>query len=160
MVSIAKIDTTEAGFTGFAGRKLIYWSEGRRKKVVAVGSRPMCHQADSLPAQIRNPTGVSSAKKMSAIQAGSCMALSFNLHQLWQPVSVNITFLGGAGIVIRSKYLVRHDGKRLLVDCGLFQCCPLDSANQPSRYLSRADQTPDRCSVPNMPLEICDITPS
>jgi metallo-beta-lactamase family protein len=36
-------------------------------------------------------------------------------------MSVNITFLGGAGTVTGSKYLVRHDGKSLLVDCGLFQ---------------------------------------
>ena len=36
-------------------------------------------------------------------------------------MSVNITFLGGAGTVTGSKYLVRHDGKNLLVDCGLFQ---------------------------------------
>ncbi|MDP3616784.1 MAG: hypothetical protein Q8R49_03025 [Rhodoferax sp.] len=34
-------------------------------------------------------------------------------------MSVNITFLGGT--VTGSKYLVRHDGKCLLVDCGLFQ---------------------------------------
>jgi metallo-beta-lactamase family protein len=36
-------------------------------------------------------------------------------------VSVNITFLGGAGTVTGSKYLIRHDGKSLLIDCGLFQ---------------------------------------
>ncbi len=36
-------------------------------------------------------------------------------------MSVNITFLGGAGTVTGSKYLVQHDGKNLLVDCGLFQ---------------------------------------
>ena len=36
-------------------------------------------------------------------------------------MSVNITFLGGAGTVTGSKYLVEHDGQRLLVDCGLFQ---------------------------------------
>lgn len=36
-------------------------------------------------------------------------------------MSVNITFLGGSGTVTGSKYLVRHDGKCLLVDCGLFQ---------------------------------------
>ena len=36
-------------------------------------------------------------------------------------MSVTITFLGGAGTVTGSKYLVQHDGKRLLVDCGLFQ---------------------------------------
>ena len=36
-------------------------------------------------------------------------------------MSVNITFLGGTGTVTGSKYLVQHDGKKLLVDCGLFQ---------------------------------------
>lgn len=36
-------------------------------------------------------------------------------------MSVNITFLGGAGTVTGSKYLVQHDNTRVLVDCGLFQ---------------------------------------
>jgi metallo-beta-lactamase family protein len=36
-------------------------------------------------------------------------------------MSVNITFLGGASTVTGSKYLVRHDGHNLLIDCGLFQ---------------------------------------
>ena len=36
-------------------------------------------------------------------------------------MSVNITFLGGTGTVTGSKYLVQHDGKQLLIDCGLFQ---------------------------------------
>ncbi len=36
-------------------------------------------------------------------------------------MGLNITFLGGAGTVTGSKYLVRHDDKCLLVDCGLFQ---------------------------------------
>ncbi len=36
-------------------------------------------------------------------------------------MSVNITFLGGSGTVTGSKYLVRHEGHCLLVDCGLFQ---------------------------------------
>lgn len=36
-------------------------------------------------------------------------------------MGVNIRFLGGAGTVTGSKYLVEHDGQRLLVDCGLFQ---------------------------------------
>lgn len=36
-------------------------------------------------------------------------------------MSVTITFLGGANTVTGSKYLVQHEGKRLLVDCGLFQ---------------------------------------
>ena len=36
-------------------------------------------------------------------------------------MSVSITFLGGAGTVTGSKYLVRHGRHTLLVDCGLFQ---------------------------------------
>lgn len=36
-------------------------------------------------------------------------------------MSVTLTFLGGAGTVTGSKYLVRHAGQSLLVDCGLFQ---------------------------------------
>jgi metallo-beta-lactamase family protein len=36
-------------------------------------------------------------------------------------MGVNITFLGGADTVTGSKYLVRHDGHSLLIDCGLFQ---------------------------------------
>ncbi len=34
---------------------------------------------------------------------------------------VTLTFLGGAATVTGSKYLVRHGGQSLLVDCGLFQ---------------------------------------
>ncbi len=36
-------------------------------------------------------------------------------------MSVTISFLGGAGTVTGSKYLVRHCDDSLLVDCGLFQ---------------------------------------
>ena len=36
-------------------------------------------------------------------------------------MSVSITFLGGTGTVTGSKYLVQHEGQKLLVDCGLFQ---------------------------------------
>jgi metallo-beta-lactamase family protein len=36
-------------------------------------------------------------------------------------VSLKLTFLGGAGTVTGSKYLVENGGRRLLVDCGLFQ---------------------------------------
>ena len=32
-----------------------------------------------------------------------------------------ITFLGAAGTVTGSKYLLEADGKKLLVDCGLFE---------------------------------------
>lgn len=36
-------------------------------------------------------------------------------------MSLNLSFLGGAGTVTGSKYLVEHGDHRLLVDCGLFQ---------------------------------------
>lgn len=36
-------------------------------------------------------------------------------------MGVTITFLGGTGTVTGSKYLVQHEGQKLLVDCGLFQ---------------------------------------
>ena len=36
-------------------------------------------------------------------------------------MTLNIRFLGGANTVTGSKYCVEHDGKKLLVDCGLFQ---------------------------------------
>ena len=34
---------------------------------------------------------------------------------------MRIEFLGGTETVTGSKYLLEHDGRRLLVDCGLFQ---------------------------------------
>jgi metallo-beta-lactamase family protein len=36
-------------------------------------------------------------------------------------MAVSITFLGGAGTVTGSKYLVRHGNETLMIDCGLFQ---------------------------------------
>lgn len=36
-------------------------------------------------------------------------------------MTIKLTFLGGAGTVTGSKYLLERDGIRLLVDCGLFQ---------------------------------------
>lgn len=36
-------------------------------------------------------------------------------------MTVSIRFLGATGTVTGSKYLVEHEGQRLLIDCGLFQ---------------------------------------
>jgi metallo-beta-lactamase family protein len=36
-------------------------------------------------------------------------------------MGLKLSFLGGAGTVTGSKYLIEHDGRRVLVDCGLFQ---------------------------------------
>lgn len=36
-------------------------------------------------------------------------------------MSFEIHFLGGAGTVTGSKYLVQHKGINVLIDCGLFQ---------------------------------------
>ena len=36
-------------------------------------------------------------------------------------MTLNIRFLGGTGTVTGSKYCVESEGRRLLVDCGLFQ---------------------------------------
>lgn len=36
-------------------------------------------------------------------------------------MSLSLSFLGGAGTVTGSKYLVEHENHRILVDCGLFQ---------------------------------------
>ncbi len=36
-------------------------------------------------------------------------------------MTIKLTFLGGAGTVTGSKYLLERDGIRILVDCGLFQ---------------------------------------
>ncbi len=34
---------------------------------------------------------------------------------------MKLTFLGATGTVTGSKYLLEHAGKKILVDCGLFQ---------------------------------------
>jgi metallo-beta-lactamase family protein len=36
-------------------------------------------------------------------------------------MGLTLSFLGGAGTVTGSRYLLEHEGKRILVDCGLFQ---------------------------------------
>lgn len=36
-------------------------------------------------------------------------------------MSLSLSFLGGVGTVTGSRFLLEHEGRRLLVDCGLFQ---------------------------------------
>jgi metallo-beta-lactamase family protein len=42
-------------------------------------------------------------------------------HKAEISVTINLSFLGGAGTVTGSKYAVEHGGHKILVDCGLFQ---------------------------------------
>jgi hypothetical protein len=60
-------------------------------------------------------------------------------------VSPNLSFLGGAGTVTGSKYLVEHEKHKLLVDCGLFQGFkPLRrSRKPPTRPIRRCE----RCAL-------------
>jgi metallo-beta-lactamase family protein len=46
---------------------------------------------------------------------------SINTEVDQETVMLKLTSLGGAGTVTGSKHLLTHDGKRILIDCGLFQ---------------------------------------
>jgi metallo-beta-lactamase family protein len=64
-------------------------------------------------------------------------------------MTLNIRFLGGANTVTGSKYCVEHGGRKLLVDCGLFQgykqlrlrnwdACPIPPKNVDAVILTHA----------------------
>ena len=42
-------------------------------------------------------------------------------YSLTTAMALSLTFLGAAGTVTGSKHLLEVDGRRILVDCGLFQ---------------------------------------
>src|ERR1700732_4684637 len=59
-----------------------------------------------------------------------------------------LTFLGAAGSVTGSKYLVEAAGKRLLVDCGIFQGL---------RELTERNYQP--LSIDSRTFDFCGLTP-
>src|SRR5262245_53399642 len=62
--------------------------------------------------------------RIDALDLGHVLAgtRSLRFRRLHEVSSLTtITFLGGVGTVTGSKFLVEADGRRILVDCGLFQ---------------------------------------
>ena len=74
----------------------------------------------------------STVNRMTA-QAATMAVTGMNWHEWRIAMDVNITFLGGAGTVTGSKYLVRHDGHSVLVDCG-------GTARVKEEYIAKAVQ--------------------
>ena len=69
-----------------------------------------------------------------------------------------LTFLGAAGTVTGSKYLVEAAGKKLLLDCGIFQGSPELSARN-YRPLSIDPKTIDYCVLTHAHLDHCGWLP-
>ena len=69
-----------------------------------------------------------------------------------------LTFLGAAGTVTGSKYLVEAAGKKLLLDCGIFQGSPELSARN-FKPLSIDPKTIDYCVLTHAHLDHCGWLP-
>ena len=69
-----------------------------------------------------------------------------------------LTFLGAAGTVTGSKYLVEAAGKKLLLDCGIFQGSPELSARN-FQPLSVDPKTIDYCVLTHAHLDHCGWLP-
>jgi metallo-beta-lactamase family protein len=69
-----------------------------------------------------------------------------------------LTFLGAAGTVTGSKYLVEATGKKLLLDCGIFQGSP-ELSDRNFKPLSVDPKTIDYCVLTHAHLDHCGWLP-